>query len=144
MGASPASKQIGQLSNRGSAGAVSVRKTLSEFAAIGLALRFECDEVSKADAAVSSHAMRNDLAAIQELVQMRPTHPQTLGRLSGGERGIAVDHGKIGTITDAAAQAEQHITQLGASRVLSELRQRDELVLGNVRSLNGLHAGQPQ
>lgn len=137
------SEEVCDLVDHIAAGLALLRKTLSKPAAVTLALLLERDKIGDANAAVTSDAVRHDLASIQQLVQMGAAHAQTLGNLGRSEGGGVLSDNKIDTLTDAAAHREQHITQLGTGGVLGKLRERLKLSNGDVRSLNGLHHGNP-
>jgi len=85
----------------------------------------------------------HDLTSIKELVQVRAAHSETLGSLVRSKDRGTVDDGEFGTITNAATQAQQHVTQLGAGAGQCILFKRVELLNGDVRGFDGLHRAQP-
>jgi len=136
----PHSEEISHLINGGIAGGTLLRETFGKLATITLALLLEHDEIRDTDATITTDAVRHDLAPIQQLVQVRSAHPETLGGLSRGQRDRrGFDHGEVRALTDAAAHTEQHVSQLGSGSILGELRKSLELFNRNARSLNGLH-----
>ncbi len=140
----PPSEEISHLTNGGVASLALLREALSKLAAIALALLLEPDEIGDTNAAITTNAMRNDLASIQKLVQVRPAHPETLGSLRRSQRDRGgFDHREIRALADAAAHTEQHVSQLRPGSVLGELRESLELLNRDARSLNGLHHGNP-
>lgn len=136
------SEQIGHLIDSGITSFTLLRETLGKLATTNLALLLECHEIRNTDAAIATDAVRNDLASIQEFVEVCAAHSKALGGLCWRQRdGGCVNNSKIHAFADAATHAEQHVSQLRPGGVLGELCESLELVNGDARSLNGLHHG---
>ena len=140
--ARPHSEEISHLIDGGIPSLTLLRETLGKLATIALTPLLERDEIGDTDAAVATNTVRGDLASIQQLVQMRAAHSEALGSLRRRQRDRRrFDHGQIHAFADAAAHAEQYVSQLRSGSVLGELRESLELVNRDARSRNGLHHG---
>ena len=137
------SEQLCELVDRSATGLLLVRETLGELTIIALTLGFEADQVAQSDTTIAANTVGHDLTSIKELVQVRAAHSETLGSLVRSKDRGTVDDGEFGTITNAATQAQQHVTQLGAGAGQCILFKRVELLNGDVRGFDGLHRAQP-
>jgi hypothetical protein len=135
----PPSQKINDLVDRSSSRSLLRGEALGEFTTVTLTLFIEGDEITHANAAVTADVMRRDLTSIQELVQMRATHPEMLGSLAGCQHSCVVDDRELSTLADTTTDREKHVTQLRASAGPRILFQRLKLVGGDTRSLDGLH-----
>ncbi len=87
-----------------------MREALGEFATIALVPLFELDEVADTNASVTTNAVEEDLAAIEQLVEVSTAHAETLGGLGWGESQIVVDNDDFIARSYAAAQAQEKVT----------------------------------
>lgn len=138
------SEEVRDLVDRASTGLALVGETLCEFTAIALALCLEVEQVADADTAVAADTVGHDLTSVKKLVQVGAAHTETIGGLVRGQDGRTVEDGELGTGTNAATQAEQHVAQLGAGAGQCVLLKRVELLDGDVRGLDSLHVSRPQ
>ncbi len=100
-------------------------ETLGKLASVTLVLLFELGEVAHADAAVAADAMGKDLATVEQLVKVRAAHAEAFGGLIRRDRLIAINDDDFVAGTNAAAQAQQQVTQL---RTCIRARELVELV----------------
>ena len=125
------SEQICELVDRSATGLLLAGEALGELTIVALTLSFEADQVAQSDTTIAANTVGHDLTSVQELVQVRAAHSETLGSL--------VRSKNRGTLTNAATQAQQYVTQLGAGAGQRILFKRVELLNGDVRGFDGLH-----
>src|SRR5699024_179914 len=68
-------EDLGEFARGGVLDLLAGSETLGEFAALGIALRDERDEIAKLDSTVASDAVRGDGSVVEKLVQVRAAHP---------------------------------------------------------------------
>lgn len=81
--------------------------------------------------------MGQDLAAVEQLVKIRAAHAEAFGGLTWRDRLIIIDDDEFVACTNAAAQAQQQVTQFGTSIRACELvvpwnRSHTELWFGDL------------
>lgn len=133
------SEQICELVDRSATGLLLAGEALGELTIVALTLSFEADQVAQSDTTIAANTVEHDLTSIQELVQVRAAHSETLGSLARSKNGGTLDDGEFGTLTNAATQAQQYVTQLRAGAGQCVLFKRVELLNGDVRGFDGLH-----
>lgn len=87
--------------------------------------------------------MGEDLASIEQLVEMGAAHNEALGGLARGDRLVAIGDDDVVSSARATAQAQQQVPQLGSSIRAGELLEYVELLGGDLGGLKGLHDGFP-
>jgi hypothetical protein len=138
-------KQVRDLVDSTGADRLLMSEALGEFSAVALALCFEVEQITYPDTAIAADTVVHDFTSIQKFVQMRAAHSESLGSLAWCQRRGTVDHGKVGTVANAAADAEENVPQFRADTAGEDVRfQRFNLVNGDVRGLDGLHAAYPE
>jgi len=135
------SEQVGDLVVRGSSRLALVSEALGKLTTIALVLLFELNEVAQADTTIATDTVEGDLATIEQLVEVSAAHTEALGALARCDRLVAVNDDDFVASAHAAAQAQQQITQLGASIRAGELVERVELLGRDLGGLKSLHRG---
>jgi hypothetical protein len=125
--------------DRACSGRLLAGEALRELTTVTLTLFLKLEQVAHTDTTVTANVMGDDLASIQKLVQVGAAHAKMLGGLTGSQHNGVVDNREIGTLTNTATDAEEHVTQLGPSGGPRVPLQRLKLIDRDPGSLDGPH-----
>ena len=137
------SEQVGDFILGRGGGLLLVCKALGKLALIAVMARLKLNKIAHADAPVAPNSVEENLSAVQQLVQVGATHPESFSRLIGSERRVGVDCDDLIAVTHAASQVEKKFAQLRASVGPREFVEGVELVVGNVLGCESMHGGHP-
>jgi hypothetical protein len=140
--ASDYSEEIGDLGDSSSASIVLGGESLREFVTFVLTAGLKVEKIVYTNTAITSNAIERDFAAIEELVEVGPAHPEPLCGLIRASGIIKADGSKLCSATHATSDVDQDIAQLSAS-VLGISVQSSELLSGDVGGVNDLHVSHP-
>jgi hypothetical protein len=135
------SEQVGDLGVRGSSGSALMSEALGKLTTIALVLLLELSEIAQADATVATDTVEEDLATVEQLVEMSAAHTKALGGLARCDRLVTINDDDFVASAHAAAQAQQQVTQFGAGVRARELVERVELLGRDLGGLKSLHCG---
>jgi hypothetical protein len=97
------SEKIGDLVGCGRSGLALVGETLGKLATVALTLLLKLNEIMHPDATVTADSVKDDLAAIEELVEVGAAHTESFSGLTRRERAGAVDDDDLIAFADATA-----------------------------------------
>jgi hypothetical protein len=135
------SENVRDCVDRAGARALLAGEAFGKLATITLALRLERDQVTHTNATITPNAVEQNLASIQQLVQVGAAHAEALSSLVRSQHGPDVDNRELRAVARGTTQRKQNVAQFGTSACLRELLKRIKLRYGNVGCLDSHHTG---